>query len=172
MFPTGLPHGVATVTVYQKLIGLIEDDLSSPGKFLSDKIINHISKLRPNSPKVSQFINNSVLSPSFKNVHTLIPSLLSSWYSGESAVELCLPYLFHRQPSLQTRPAIYAPGRLTRIAVCTLWAGTLVCWKRHPLVAVAVAVTQSWATEPMGTPAASGFCSTIYQVRRIYVLLL
>eukprot|EP00598_Pedospumella_elongata_P006709 CAMPEP_0184983830 /NCGR_PEP_ID=MMETSP1098-20130426/12932_1 /TAXON_ID=89044 /ORGANISM="Spumella elongata, Strain CCAP 955/1" /LENGTH=358 /DNA_ID=CAMNT_0027507715 /DNA_START=120 /DNA_END=1193 /DNA_ORIENTATION=- len=51
VFPTALPHATATLSVYKKLIGIIEDDLSSPGKFLSDKIINHISKLRPQSPQ-------------------------------------------------------------------------------------------------------------------------
>ena len=54
VFPMELPHATSTLSVYKKLIGIIEDDLSSPGKFLTDKIINHISKLRPQSPQVNK----------------------------------------------------------------------------------------------------------------------
>lgn len=70
VFPTTLPHAAATLSVYKKLIGIIEDDLSSPGKFLTDKIINHISKLRPQSPQVKT--KAEMIFCSYSNVFTNI----------------------------------------------------------------------------------------------------
>jgi len=47
LYPTSSPRAAAALPVYQKLMKLVEAGAASPGKFLTDKIINLVGKSRP-----------------------------------------------------------------------------------------------------------------------------
>lgn len=47
LYPTSSPRAAVVLPVYEKLIKLVEADAASPGKFLTDKIINLVGKSRP-----------------------------------------------------------------------------------------------------------------------------